>query len=169
MRISFRTSCWSTRRSAAVLRDCAERSRGAWLRKASRRASWRTSVSVITVLPTTTAMRSTTAAERETLRRRTHATRRNGARRDNAEKTLGRVPILERLSYGDEELKMGDALDGRGCGPQDQFLVGAFQAEIGWRIDAVGQVYADRAYGRAVANAEADRMHHVIEVLIIAL
>src|SRR4051794_5553688 len=64
---------------------------------------------------------------------------------------------------------MGDALDGRGCGPQDEFLVGAFQAEISRRIDAVGEVYADRAYGRAVSNTEPDGMHHVIEVLIIAL
>src|SRR5438309_207336 len=145
MRISLRTSCWSTRRSAAVLRDCGEKSRGDWLRKASRRASWRTSVSVITALPTTTAMRSTTAAERERERRKTSPQRRR-VRRDNAEKTLGKLGILKRLSYGDEELEMGDALDGRGRGPQDELPVGALQAEISWRIDAVGQVNADRAY-----------------------
>src|SRR3954447_21278727 len=108
MRISLRTSCWSTRRSAALLRDCAERSRGAWLRKASRRASWRTSVSVITVLPTTTATRSTTAAEAERERRTTSPQRRR-VRRGNAEKTLGKLRILKCLSYGDEELEMGDA------------------------------------------------------------
>src|SRR3954468_23787104 len=115
MRISFRTSCWSTRRSAAVLRACAERSRGVWLRKASRRASWRTSVSVITAFPTTTAMRSTTAAAAERESRKAAPQR----RRENAEKTSGDVRMLKRLPYRDEELEMGDGLDGRGRGPQD--------------------------------------------------
>ncbi len=47
----------------------------------------------------------------------------------------------------------------------DQFLLGSIPAEkVRW-IEAVGQVHAHRADGCAVAQAEAHRVHHVVEVL----
>ena len=65
--------------------------------------------------------------------------------------------------------KWGTLWTVRRRGAQDQFLVSSLQAEIGRRIDAVGQVDADRADGRAVADAEAGGVHHVIEILHVAL
>src|SRR5208283_4453503 len=42
--------------------------------------------------------------------------------------------------------------------------LGSFEAVKAWRVEVVGQVHAEWADGRAVANAKAGRVNHVIEV-----
>ena len=84
----------------------------------------------------------------------------------------------EGLSNGKEELEMADPLP-RGLAERRRIhLVGsalqefrgrAAETQISGRIDAVGEVRAHRADGGAVANSEAGRMHHVIEVVQVAL
>src|ERR1035437_2200372 len=86
----------------------------------------------------------------------------------------------KRLSYREEVLKMAhalhDALAGdagrRGAGVHtrvDQVLEASFEAKEVRRIDAVRQVDADGPDGRTVANPEAHRVNHVIEILKRAL
>ena len=52
---------------------------------------------------------------------------------------------------------------------REQFVNGAFEAQIGRRIDAIGKIAAHRAQRRLVANPESNRMNHVVEVRKIAL
>src|SRR5947209_18808978 len=109
----------------------------------------------MTLLPTTTAMRSVTAADRRT---------------DAIDaKTQRRGDILKGLSYGNKKLKMPDVLKGRCGGALDQLLVRALQTEERWRIVAVGQIDADWAHRRLVADAEAHGVDHIVEVLNVVL
>src|ERR1035441_8577762 len=50
-----------------------------------------------------------------------------------------------------------------------QILISAFETEILRAVDAVPQIHAQRPHRRLVAYAEAHRVHHVIEILYIAL
>ena len=54
--------------------------------------------------------------------------------------------------------KLRDGLERGGRGAQDEFLVRAFQPEVGRRIDAVGEVDADRA-DRACGSGCRNRRH----------
>src|SRR5689334_17905909 len=51
----------------------------------------------------------------------------------------------------------------------NQVRFAATKTEKARRIDAIGQIQAYRADRRAVTEAEAHRVHHVIEVLIVTL
>src|SRR3954454_21543820 len=51
----------------------------------------------------------------------------------------------------------------------EKILIGSLQAIKRRGIQAVSEVQADGAHGRAIADAEADGLHHVIEVRDVAL
>lgn len=51
----------------------------------------------------------------------------------------------------------------------EQLLICSFKSEKIRRIQRVGEIHANRADGRLVANAEARRVHHVVEILKIFL
>src|SRR5437660_10490351 len=51
----------------------------------------------------------------------------------------------------------------------DQILLRSLKPEEGGRVNAITQVYAQRPHRRAVADAKAYGMHHVIEVLKVFL
>src|SRR5215831_118377 len=84
---------------------------------------------------------------------------------------------LERLSDRKEELKMAHGLRHAFAGLRatgihacvDQFLQSALEPSEARRIDAIGQIHADRADGCSVADPETHRMHHVIEIRKIVL
>src|ERR1035441_10124365 len=90
------------------------------------------------------------------------------------------VSVSKGLSYGEKELEVADVLDGarigraggRGTGIDAggvQLLGGSLEAVEVRRVDAVPQVHAERPDRGAVADAEADGMHHVVEILEVAL
>src|SRR5581483_3390413 len=141
-------SCWSTRRSAAARRCCGPRSKGCDAANSSRRNSSRTSPSVITSFPTTTAIRSSTAPPLK----QTKARVRYGTR------------ISKRLSDRKKELKVADMLDTGSGGVGQELLVRAAQTIKRRGIDAIGQIQAHRTEGRLVTNAKAGCMDHVVEI-----
>src|SRR5437899_7769818 len=57
----------------------------------------------------------------------------------------------------------------RDAGVDQVLLVIRFEASKIWRVDAVREIDAEGSDGRAVAHAEADGVHHVIEILLAAL
>src|SRR5689334_5146566 len=76
----------------------------------------------------------------------------------------------KRLSYGKKELEMTDIL--LGAAPRnvaridariEQVLPGPIESDEGGRIDTVRQVDPDGPDRCAVADAEADSVHHVVE------
>src|SRR5271157_5686071 len=86
------------------------------------------------------------------------------------------VSVSKGLSYGEEKLEVADVLDdarigragGRGAGidaGQEQLVLGSLEAIEVRRIDALAEIDAERAHGGAIADAEADGVDHVIEVL----
>src|ERR1039457_3297383 len=86
------------------------------------------------------------------------------------------VSVSKGLSYGEKELEVADVLDGarvgraggRGAGIDgggEQLFLGSLEAVEVRRIDAVAEIDAERADGGAIADAEADGVDHVIEVL----
>src|ERR1035441_1702243 len=86
------------------------------------------------------------------------------------------VSVSKGLSYGEKELEVADVLDhalvrraaGRGTGIDaggQQLFLGSLEAVEVRGIDAIAKVDAERADGCAIADAEAHRVDHVIEVL----
>src|SRR5258708_899178 len=83
----------------------------------------------------------------------------------------------KRLSNREEILKVAhvllDAPAGQtGAGGDarvDQILLRSLESEEGRRVDTVAQVYPQRPYRRAVADAKPYGVHHVIEVLKVLL
>src|SRR5205085_7194183 len=65
------------------------------------------------------------------------------------------------------------AFAGRACAGVharvDQILLRSIEAEKNRRIHTISQVHPKRPDRRAVANTEANRMHHVVEILKVAL
>src|ERR1017187_3388307 len=91
-------------------------------------------------------------------------------------RSAGLSPLLsKRLSDRKEVLKVADPLLlalARWAGLHariQQVLISAFETEILRPVDAVPQIHAQRPHRRLVAYAKAHRVHHVVEILYIAL
>ena len=88
--------------------------------------------------------------------------------------------ILERLPDREEKLIMANALRRRSA-VAGQLVEGliriaveqlsrrAGKPNVGWRVDAIRDVGADRPYGSSIANPKSDGVDHVIEILRIVL
>src|SRR5256885_6888798 len=113
-----------------------------------------TSDSVIAWVPTTTATRSMTfcAAAANPIR-------------EASRKSL----ISKCLPYGKRELKMADALQSLNRRIIEKIPIGSLQAIKCRGIEAVSDVQPDGSHGRAIADAEADGLDHVVEVGDVAL
>src|SRR5581483_8091759 len=116
-------------------------------------------------LPTATAIRSTRSAEA------------GSAKIKQARATYR---MSKSLTYGEEELEMTGVLLHRCAEARQrtlrqvgvalhQLLHRAVEADKRRRVNAVRQVESQRAHGRSVADAEADGVHHVVEVLEVVL
>src|SRR5579862_6260566 len=79
----------------------------------------------------------------------------------------------ERLSYGKEELKVTDTLRHagtcQGSAALQQLRGRSLKSHEGRRIDGVREVEADGTDRGAVADTESDRMHGIVEVLVVEL
>src|SRR5579884_1827616 len=112
-----------------------------------------TSVSVMTSVPTTTAIRSSNTAQAAETKR---------IPKQN-------VRILKRLSNRKEELKMADMLDRRRRRVEQQLLICAFQSVKRRRIDAIGEVQPNGADRGLITDPKTGGVHHIIEVRQIIL
>src|SRR5215472_17290452 len=80
-----------------------------------------------------------------------------------------RCESSECLPDRNEELKFADALYRLDRAVVDQIQVRPFQTIECRRIQTVSQIQTHRPNGRAIPDAEPDGLHHVVEVLQVAL